>query len=168
MSWGSIGNIKGPQGPKGERGPQGIDGPQGPEGPEGPQGERGPQGEEGPQGDMGPQGPAGIIPIYNEAGLIDQGLVKSWVGTAVSNGGGVFSVDWSSAGFSQVFHVHATAYSGATAPEDHPQAVIGSFDKNGATGYTIRGRVIVSILIGGAPTLRTVPNTAVTVFAWGI
>lgn len=158
----------GPEGPQGPQGDIGPEGPQGPEGPMGPKGDKGEQGSQGIQGETGPQGPAGIIPIYNATGLVDPGLAKAWVGTVVSNGDGVFSVDWSSAGFSQVFHVSATAYSGATAPEDHPQAVVGSFDENGATGYTIRGRVVVAILVGGASTLRTAPNTTVTVFAWGI
>lgn len=169
--------LQGEPGPKGERGPagpQGVRGETGPQGPKGDTGEVGPVGPQGDQGLTGPQGPQGvqgipgIVPIYNSIGLVDPSMVKAWVGTVVSDDQGVFSVDWSSAGFSQVFHVDASAYSGATAPEDHPHAVIGSFDENGGTGYTVRGKVIVSILIGGSATLRTAPNTVVTVFAWGI
>lgn len=55
MSWGKVGNIRGPQGP------------QGPVGNQGPQGNLGPQGNQGPQGIQGPAGTGGpSSQFYNQ------------------------------------------------------------------------------------------------------
>jgi hypothetical protein len=86
----------GPQGPLGPPGPTGSTGPLGPPGPTGPTGPTGPQGS---QGSQGSQGPSGIVPIYNSSGLLPG--VKMWVGTTTTDVQGMWTVNYSSAGFTQ-------------------------------------------------------------------
>lgn len=66
----------------------------GPQGPVGPTGATGPIGA---TGNTGPQGPSGIVPVYNSSGIVSG--VKMWVGTATTNSSGQWSINYSSAGF---------------------------------------------------------------------
>lgn len=63
----------------------------------------------GPPGPQGPQGPAGTVNAYNSAGQI-AGL-KMWLGTATANSSGDWTVDYSSAGFTEVISVYPSAVS---------------------------------------------------------
>lgn len=134
----------GPQGPQGEKGEKGdtgatgatgATGPQGPQGVAGSQGEQGPKGDKGDKGDTGPQGPAGpqgirgiagpagAINAYTAAGQIS-GL-KVWIGTATANNDGVWTVDYSSAGFTSVLGVFPSAIAKGTSLSDRLIAVNG-------------------------------------------
>lgn len=61
---------QGPMGPKGPAGDTGAKGNQGPKGPPGPTGNKGPAGNPGPTGAVGPTGAAGVVPIFNAGGTL--------------------------------------------------------------------------------------------------
>lgn len=81
------GVVQGPPGPQGDPGPQG---------PAGATGATGPQGATGATGPAGPAGPAGAL-VYNSGGLVSN--AKIWSGTVTTNASGVWTVDYSAAGF---------------------------------------------------------------------
>ena len=92
--------AQGPSGPSGAQGPMGSAGSTGPQGSiglTGPQGATGPAGANGSAGATGATGAAGSVPTYNSAGLVAG--VKIWYGTATTGTNGVWSVNYSSAGF---------------------------------------------------------------------
>lgn len=159
----------GPAGPQGEQGIQGIQGEVGPAGPEGPQGPAGPQGPQGPQGiqgEIGPQGPAG--PQGPQGEPADFAL-KVWRGRVQSNANGEFAIDYTSAGFSAAPTVSVSAESPSTdTVQNRAWATLqGQPTAQGCAGYTLRGQLIVTILLGGAVTTRTAPSTWVNVVAIG-
>lgn len=150
----------GPQGPQGEPGAQGLQGEPGPAGPQGEQGIQGIQGEQGLTGPQGPQGPQG-----NPA---DLGF-KVWRGRVQSNANGEFVIDYTSAGFSAAPTVSVSAESPSTGTvQDRAWATLkGQPTAQGCAGYTLRGQLIITILLGGAATTRTAPSTWVNVIAIG-
>lgn len=126
----------GEQGPQGPQGPEGPQGPQGERGPQGLQGEKGDKGDTGERGPQGIQGERGLsayqvataagfegseaewlaslkgenginASYYNANGIVNNPKVFSTV-VSVSGSGGVFTVDYSSAGFTRVDAVQAT------------------------------------------------------------
>jgi Collagen triple helix repeat (20 copies) len=104
----------GPQGvagPTGNTGPQGIQGPTGPQGPAGSAGATGSTGATGAAGTNGTNGTNGIVPVYNSGGLVSG--VKMWVGTATTASNGTWSVNYSSASFTNIFSVQPQAVSTA-------------------------------------------------------
>jgi hypothetical protein len=94
----------GVMGPTGPQGPSGGTGPTGPQGPTGSTGPTGNTGATGPSGTNGTNGTNGIVPVYNSSGLITG--PKMWVGSATTASNGSWSVNYSSAGFSNVFSVN--------------------------------------------------------------
>lgn len=112
------------------------------------------------------------IDLYNSSGLISKNIrIKQFVAVVQSDANGDFTVDWSAAGFTQPpFSVMATALSPVTGTvRDRAWATMRTgFTATQGQGYTLRGRLIVSILVGGAETIITAPNVAVHVVAWGI
>lgn len=59
----------------------------------------GSRGKAGTNGTNGTNGANGIVPTYNSAGLVTG--VKMWIGTATTNASGQWSVNYSTAGFTQ-------------------------------------------------------------------
>ena len=116
--------------------------------------------------------PSHPIDLYNSIGLISKNTrIKQFVAVVQSDANGDFTVDWSAAGFTQPpFSVTATALGPVTATvRDRVWATMRSdITTTQGRGYTLRGRLIVSILVGGAETIITAPNVAVHVVAWGI
>ena len=112
------------------------------------------------------------IDLYNSLGLISKDVrIKQFVAVVQSDANGDFIVDWSAAGFTQPpFSVTATAFSPVTATvRDRAWATMRSdITTTQGRGYTLRGALIVSILVGGTESIRTAPNVAVHVVAWGI
>jgi len=62
-------------------------------------------------GSRGSRGSDGTVPVYNSAGLMPG--MKMWVGSAVTNGSGQWSVDYSSAGFTSPPNVRPIPISSA-------------------------------------------------------
>jgi hypothetical protein len=104
--------VQGPQGIQGATGAQGAQGLQGMTGAQGPTGAAGPQGPTGSQGLQGATGAAGIVPVYNPAGLVSS--PKMWVGTTTTNSSGQWSINYASAGFTNVLSVQPTAIASST------------------------------------------------------
>ena len=106
--------------------------------------------------------------FYNSEGKI--GALKCWVGETISDDKGVFTVDWSSAGFSQPpLHVSVTTYRTASAETDRTFCSMSEdYDKDGGTGYTLEGSVSVAVLVGGGKGTQASKNVKVTVMAWGV
>lgn len=87
------------------RGPQGI---------QGVQGDQGIQGVQGIQGIQGVQGNPGPGTVYNASGAVP--LPKIWSGTVVTNASGVWTVDYTNAGFTATPRLTSSATNaGATA-----------------------------------------------------
>lgn len=164
-----IQGVAGPSGPEGPQGLQGLMGEPGPQGPQGPQGIQGLQGEQGPQGPQGIQGPAGPpgIVAYGPQGELSQQL-KIFTGFATADGNGNFTVNYSAAGFTQTPVVSVTAVLNTGTVTDKAFTAISSASSTQVTGTVLRGNVIVSILIGGAPSVRIAPNSQIQITAIGI
>lgn len=115
---------------------------------------------------------SGQFALYNSSGLIgSETKIKQWVGTVVSDGSGDFTVNWSSAGFTQPpFNVMVTAFTPTTdTVVDRAWATMRlGFTNTQGQGYTLRGNTIITLLIGGAATIRTAPNVIVHVVALGV
>ena len=115
--------------------------------------------------------PSHPIDLYNSLGLISKDIrIKQFVALVQSDANGDFTVDWSAAGFTQPpFSVTATALGlPASLVRDRAWATMRSdITTTQGKGYTLRGALIVSILIGGTESIRTAPNVAVHVVAWG-
>lgn len=92
-----------------------------------------------------------------------------WRGRVQSNASGEFSVDYASAGFSSDPTVSVSAESPSTGTvQDRAWATLqGQPTAQGCAGYTLRGQLIITILLGGAVTTRTAPSTWVNVVAIG-
>ena len=105
---------------------------------------------------------------YGSAGLLS-GVTKVWRGEVTANGNGDFAVDYSSAGFTSPPIVSVTAESADTGTvRDRAWATLrGTPTATGCNGYALRGQLIVTILIGGAVTVRTAPGTVIHVTAIG-
>lgn len=110
---------------------------------------------------------AGVETVHqgNPAGL----GFKVWRGRVQSNANGEFAIDYTSAGFSAAPTVSVSAESPSTGTvQDRAWATLqGQPTAQGCAGYTLRGQVVVAILIGGAVTVRTAPSTWVNVIAIG-
>lgn len=88
-----------------------------------------------------------IVPqVYKASGQIS-GKPKMFADTVTSNSSGVFTVDISSAGFTQTPVATATVISNASGAYDKPFATITSISATSITGTVIKG--IQTILIAG-------------------
>lgn len=96
--------------------------------------------------------------------------VKVWTGTVTSDGNGDFTVNYSSAGFTSPPMVTVSALSTTTNTiRDKEWATLRETPTTtSANGYTLRGNLIVSILLGGAETVRDAGNVVVQVHAIGV
>lgn len=107
--------------------------------------------------------------VQGSGGAAGSGPLRVWTGTATSNGDGNWSVNYTAAGFTAPPVVTATAVSPTTdTVQDRAWATLTGVTATGASGYTIRGNLIVSLLIGGGVTTRTAGGTAVHVQAIGV
>lgn len=133
---------------------------------EGPQGEIGPEGPQGPIGPQGPEGPVNTL-WYTTAGQFT-GTRKIFTDVQITDANGEVTFDWSVANFTDILHISTTAYTTAANPEDR---VIATFTENisltSGDATTIRGRVIVTLLLGTGATMRTSPNTLISVMVIG-
>lgn len=96
--------------------------------------------------------------------------IKIWAGTVTSDGNGDFTVNYSSAGFTAPPMVTVSALSTNTdTVRDKEWATLRQTPTaTSANGYTLRGNLIIAILIGGAETVRDAGNVAVHVQAIGV
>lgn len=111
---------------------------------------------------------SGDFRAFDSTGALTE-TTKVWRGRVTSNGNGVFTIDYSSAGFTEAPRVEVSAESLDTdTVRDRAWATLrGTPTASSASGYTLRGQLIVAIVVGGAFTVRTAPNTAVNVIAIG-
>lgn len=111
---------------------------------------------------------SGDFRAFDSTGALTE-ATKVWRGRVTSNADGVFTVDYSSAGFTEAPMVEVSAESpGTDTVRDRAWATLrGTPTTSSASGYTLRGDLIVTILLGGSSTVRTAPNTAVNVIAIG-
>lgn len=115
-----------------------------------------------------PPPPAGDFRAFDSTGALTE-TTKIWRGLVTSDANGVFTIDYSSAGFTEPPRVEVSAESPDTGTvQDRAWATLrGTPTASSASGYTLRGQLIITILLGGAATTRTAPNTAVNVIAIG-
>lgn len=111
---------------------------------------------------------SGDFRAFDSTGALTE-ATKVWRGRVTSNADGVFTVDYSTAGFTEAPRVQVSAESPNTGTiQDRAWATLrGTPTTSSASGYTLRGDLTVTILFGGSPTVRTAPNTAVNVIAIG-
>lgn len=151
---GNAGDIgpKGDAGEEGPEGPRGIQGVPGKDGATGPQGLRGEQGLKGDTGSIGPQGPKGDIGLQGLRGnsattYTDSGQVttKRFVGRATSDSSGTYSIDVSSAGFTQILSVQVTAVASMSSQNytQTPDARCLTANNTTISGVVVRGRASV-------------------------
>lgn len=117
--------------------------------------------------DPHPQYP--LAKFYNSSGEISA-QVKIWTGTVTSDSNGDFTVNYSSAGFTSPPMVTVSALSTTTDTVRDKQwaTLYGTPTTTSATGYTLRGMLIIAVLIGGAETIRDAGNVVVHVQAIGV
>lgn len=115
-----------------------------------------------------PPPPAGDFRAFDSTGALTE-TTKVWRGRVTSDANGVFTIDYSSAGFTEAPRVEVSAESPNTDTiQDRAWATLrGTPTTSAASGYTLRGDNIVTILVGGSVTVRSAPNTAVNVIAIG-
>lgn len=110
---------------------------------------------------------SGQSELYTAQGLVPvTAKIKQFIGVVAADANGVFTVNWSAAGFvNPPFSVMATALSvnTGTVPNRVWATMISGFTNTQGQGYALRG---ADLGLGGA-TVRTAPNTVVHVIAWG-
>lgn len=79
--------------------------------------------------------------IYNSAGLITS--PKVWVGSDTTSGSGIFSVNISSAGFTNIYSVTATAFLAGSNNSNAPLASLRSISPTTVTGLCVESTTIV-------------------------
>lgn len=133
----------GPRGPAGPSGAPGKDGAQGAQGLPGTAGAPGKDGATGPQGSPGTAGKDGIIPqyepIYNTTtgAITGFALVSGKVELLVkvtSNAQGVWSIDYTAMGFTEVPDIFATSMAASTAVVDGTNVSVATRTKTSASG----------------------------------
>lgn len=115
-----------------------------------------------------PPPPAGDFRAFDSTGALTE-TTKVWRGRVTSDANGIFTIDYSSAGFTEAPRVEVSAESPDTGTiQDRAWATLrGTPTTSAASGYTLRGQLIGTISVGGEPTVRAAPNTAVNVIAIG-
>lgn len=111
---------------------------------------------------------SGDFRAFDSTGALTE-TTKVWRGRVTSDADGIFTIDYSSAGFTEAPRVEVAAESPDTGTvQDRSWATLrGTPTASSASGYTLRGERVVTILVGGSATVRTAPNTAVNVIAIG-
>lgn len=111
---------------------------------------------------------SGDFRAFDSTGALTE-TTKVWRGRVTSDADGVFTIDYSTAGFTEAPRVEVSAESTDTGTvQDRAWATLrGTPTASSASGYTLRGQLTVTIFIGGSVTVRTAPNTAVDVIAIG-
>lgn len=106
--------------------------------------------------------------LFDSNGEVDA-KIKIWTGLVTTDSTGRLTVDYSSAGFTSPPKVSVSAHSDSTNTLQNREwaTLRGSPSTNSARIYTIRGNVIISLLLGGGVTIRTAPNVKVDVIAIG-
>lgn len=107
------------------------------------------------------------VRLYTDKGRANSKNTKIWVGEATSDSNGIFTLDWTAAGFTvPPLYVNTTAYlKDARNIYNRAWATMMSCDELGGSGYALRGAQIVVFLGGGGPGTRTAPNTKITAIA---
>lgn len=112
-----------------------------------------------------------VRPFVEGAALPTTTPLKLWMGSALTNSGGVFEVDWSSAGFTQrPLFVSATAELTTTNVYDVVWATMsGAITATAGGGYAIRGVSQSILLINTVVSTRIAPTgTKIKVMALGV
>lgn len=109
------------------------------------------------------------VKFFSSGGEISA-QVKVWAGTVTSDGNGDFTVDYSSAGFTAppIVTVSALSTNTNTIRDKEWATLHGTPTATQALGYTLRGNLIIAILVGGAETIRDAGNVVVHVQAIGV
>lgn len=111
----------------------------------------------------GAPGPAGIIPIFSAAGL--ESGVKAWIGTATTDASGNWSVDMTSAGFTQAPRVKVDAIAADSTPGNAPLAYPVSKTATSASGRVMIPNVIT--ILGSLALRAAGAGIEVEVIAYG-
>lgn len=109
------------------------------------------------------------VRAFNASGEV-AATIKIWTGTVTSDGNGDFTVDYSSAGFTAPPMVTVSALSTNTdTVRDKEWATLRQTPTaTSANGYTLKGRLIVTILLGGGETTADAGSVVVHVQAIGV
>lgn len=107
--------------------------------------------------------------FYNQSGEITA-QVKEFVFTGTTDGSGNASIDMSAAGFSAIPIITAIAVNASgTAAQDRAWINITSNTTASQVNLTsVRGRIIIAIVLGGGATCEAAPNTLFMLRAVGI
>ncbi len=79
--------------------------------------------------------------LYNSSGLVAN--PKTWVGSATSNGSGVFSVTITSAGFTNIYSVNCSAILGGSTNANAPIATLQTVSTSTITGLVVESSTVV-------------------------
>jgi len=111
------------------------------------------------------------ISVYTKDGALKSGSLRVWMGEAVTDTNGNFTVDWSAAKFASApMHVSVTAVAAAQANVyDRIWATMNSsFNMNSGSGYALRGATGTIALGGSWTSIRLAASIRVLIMAWGI
>lgn len=111
----------------------------------------------------GPKGTDGIVPMYDSLGLITS--PRSWIGTATVGANGVWTVDYSSAGFSAPPLVNAVAIGGTTVASGVRCSLSAAPTKTGAAGIATMANTIT--ILGAFPSKFADAGTVLQVQVFG-
>lgn len=100
--------------------------------------------------------------MYSAGGLI--GSPKAWVGTATTNGSGLWSVSFATAGFSTITSVQAQAVSADNTITNATGCSLTGVSTSGCNGVAFKTQVSV---LGLLPIVPVAAGTTIYVFATG-
>lgn len=131
-------------------------------GPQGDPGTPGAPGTNGTNGTNGANGTNGIVPMYNTGGLI--GSPKAWVGSATTDGSGLWSVSFASAGFTTLLSVQAQAWSASNSIANATGCSVTGATTAGCNGVAFKTQASV---LGLLPIVPVASGTTINVLAVG-
>lgn len=111
------------------------------------------------------------ISVYTKDGALKSGSLRVWMGEAVTDVNGNFTVDWSAAKFTAApMHVSVTAVAAAQANvyERVWATMNSSFNMNTGSGYALKGANGNIVLGGSWTSIRLAASIRVLIMAWGI
>lgn len=104
--------------------------------------------------------------IYNSGGLISN--LKAWIGTDTTDANGAWSVDISSASFSNIIAAQVTPQRNSANIGSIPLASIETFSTSLVTGYVVESKLTGVLLGGSIEGLEFAPSgVLVSIVVWG-